>query len=906
MPEYNCDRMVILKNKIQTKNVKSCVRESDGRWKVTFVKGRSLTYFNENVQLLSNPIKIKHKLYKFYKDNNLLNNIKAVYVFPSEEGDYYHFYFENGKEGEYFPNEIVCIDSAEIYVNDKSVLEYFKKLSVIKKLPTEFELDENYLQKKYEKLFVRENSALSVYLGFSENGKTAKKLTPIFPFGCNASQYKAVVNFLNNQISVIQGPPGTGKTQTILNIVSNILIQGKNVQIVSNNNSAVENILDKMSHYDFDFFIAELGKNENKSRFIEKQRPYPDFSEWFFRGDINELAREIVALSDNVQHLFDIQDRIAHLNQELNNLKTEKKHFDIYKGEMFGLTEKIEIAKNVSSEKILKILNDFHKKAGKKEKLSFMDRLITTFRFGLKFYKISARKLVDMIILLQDEFYLRKQQELSLEIERLNKEVLLSGVRVEDLSNKSMLYFKDFIARYYSKSGQRSVFEQDDLWKHGRQVLKEYPVILSTTYSSGNSLTESGESVIYDYLIMDEASQVDVVTGSLSMAYANSAVIVGDSKQLPNVINNVDRLLSNKIFNEFENINDGYEYSNSFLNSLIKVIDPPCVLLKEHYRCHPKIINFCNQKYYSGELSIMTIDKGEDNVITAIKTVKGNHVRGHANIRQIEVIINEVLPKLDEDLANVGIIAPYNAQVDEIKHMIPEVEVATVHKYQGREKDTIIISTVDDEVNDFSDDPYLINVAISRAKKKLYVITSDNEQPNGSIKDLVSYIEYNNCEVIESKIYSVFDFLYKQYSEELTKFNKKNKSVSEYVSENLMYYLIKDVLEENEYKDLDVILHYPLRMLIKDVSLLNEAERRYAMNSATHIDFLIYSRIAKRTILAIEVDGYQYHKAGTKQAERDKMKNEILEKYNIPIIRFSTNGSREREILVEKLDSINL
>ena len=49
---------------------------------------------------------------------------------------------------------------------------------------------------------------------------------------------------MENQISVIQGPPGTGKTQTILNIIANILIQGKTVQVVSNNNSATENVFE--------------------------------------------------------------------------------------------------------------------------------------------------------------------------------------------------------------------------------------------------------------------------------------------------------------------------------------------------------------------------------------------------------------------------------------------------------------------------------------------------------------------------------------------------------------------------------------------------------------------------------------------------------------------------------------
>ena len=48
-------------------------------------------------------------------------------------------------------------------------------------------------------------------------------------------------------------------------------------------------------------------------------------------------------------------------------------------------------------------------------------------------------------------------------------------------------------------------------------------------------------------------------------------------------------------------------------------------IIEGHYRCHPKIINFCNQKFYRGELIIMTRDNGEDNVLSVVKTVHGNH-----------------------------------------------------------------------------------------------------------------------------------------------------------------------------------------------------------------------------------------------------------------------------------------
>jgi superfamily I DNA and/or RNA helicase len=68
-----------------------------------------------------------------------------------------------------------------------------------------------------------------------------------------------------------------------------------------------------------------------------------------------------------------------------------------------------------------------------------------------------------------------------------------------------------------------------------------------------------------------------------------------------------------------------------------------------------------------------------------------------------------------------------------------------VHKFQGREKDVIIISTVADTVTPFIDNPNLLNVAVSRAKKQLYLVVSDSEQPkNSNIGYLTDYIEYNN------------------------------------------------------------------------------------------------------------------------------------------------------------------
>ena len=175
----------------------------------------------------------------------------------------------------------------------------------------------------------------------------------------------------------------------------------------------------------------------------------------------------------------------------------------------------------------------------------------------------------------------------------------------------------------------------------------------------------------------------------------------------------------------------------------------------------------------------MTNDCGESNVFR-VKTSVGNHSRGHMNQRQIDILTKEILPKINSEPNKIGIIAPYNDQINTIKEQLPssDITVATVHKFQGREKDTIIMTTVDDKITDFTDNPYLLNVAVSRAKKQLVLITSGNYQGDGqNIRDLIEYIEYQNCSVSNSALYSVFDYLYSQYTQARQDYLKKHKRV---------------------------------------------------------------------------------------------------------------------------------
>ncbi len=901
--------MVIIKGEIKTSEIMSCVyNRNTKRWDVKFNNGITYSYAYSSVEKLTKPDVLNPNMYRISRDGQEFSDIKEIYVFRSTYESYWHICFGNGSEEDYRRRDLHIMESCLKQDQSSNVFEYIRHIADLSNIRNEV-TGEKLLPKSFDKIsFIGSDVALAKYLNPSSlrDERTGQEYIPIFPFGCNNSQYKAVKNAMENQISVIQGPPGTGKTQTILNIIANILMQGKTVQIVSNNNSATENVYEKLSlpKYNLGFVAATLGNSKNKKIFVENQDAnYPDFSLWKTNENPDDLQKRIAEQSIQLKVVFDKKEKLACLRQEFSQLVTEQEYFNQYVEESDVNTESIKFKKNLSSKDWMALWQECQLISEEKKTIGFWFKIKALLKYGVTDWNFYRQDISKIITTFQAMYYGAKRSELSAEIVDIEK--YLNSVNKDlrdDLCNQSMVVLKDKLARKYEGKSSRKIFSEDDLWKESYDVLGEYPVILSTTFSSRNSLNSD---VVYDYLIMDEASQVDIATGALALSCARNVVIVGDTKQLPNVVTEDIKAKATAIFGTF-NVNEGYRYTKSFLQSILDIMpNVTQTLLREHYRCHPKIINFCNQKFYRGELIIMTKDNGEDDVLSVVKTVLGNHERNHYSQRQIDVIKNEIIPKYVSNPEETGIIAPYKNQVEALNREITDIDAATVHKFQGKEKENIIISTVDDEISDFADDPYLINVAVSRAKKKLMLVVSGNEQPKErNITDLIDYIQYNNFEVVESKIYSIFDYLYKQYTEERIAYLRKHKKVSEYDSENLMYSLIEEIIADNKYSSFDVVCHFPLNMLIKNPELLNEQECRYAMNPATHLDFLIYNRICKKAVLAVEVDGYEYHKEDTVQASRDLLKNHIMELYEIPLLRFKTNGSGEREKLVETMDKL--
>ena len=129
--------------------------------------------------------------------------------------------------------------------------------------------------------------------------------------------------------------------------------------------------------------------------------------------------------------------------------------------------------------------------------------------------------------------------------------------------------FKAELAQRFTDGKKRTIFTKDALWKDFASFVKEYPVVLSTTYSLRSC---ASANYLFDYVVMDETSQVDIVTGAMALSCARNAVIVGDLKQLPNVVPTNIAAETKHIFMGYS-LHAAYDYAeNSMLSSITKFL----------------------------------------------------------------------------------------------------------------------------------------------------------------------------------------------------------------------------------------------------------------------------------------------------------------------------------------------
>ncbi|HLQ79177.1 MAG TPA: AAA domain-containing protein, partial [Terriglobia bacterium] len=244
----------------------------------------------------------------------------------------------------------------------------------------------------------------------------------------------------------------------------------------------------------------------------------------------------------------------------------------------------------------------------------------------------------------------------------------------------------------------------------------------------------------FEMAIVDEAGQLTEPLTLGLILRGRRFVLVGDDRQLPPVVRT--RGLARSMF---ERLKQEAEAANSSAITLLDV----------QYRMHPQIMSVSNRFFYDGRLkSGVTHDDRVPPDEHAVVFVPVEPAEAHAsdarrNPAEAEVVsqlVKRYVRTLGVPPENIGVVSPFRAQVALLRKTVRDVGVTvdTVERFQGGERDIMILSLVRPQGSDFVFDERRFNVAITRARRKLILVAHPNLFRNSRYQWLSEFAEKGN------------------------------------------------------------------------------------------------------------------------------------------------------------------
>ncbi|KAL8229689.1 hypothetical protein R6Q57_014589 [Mikania cordata] len=249
----------------------------------------------------------------------------------------------------------------------------------------------------------------------------------------------------------------------------------------------------------------------------------------------------------------------------------------------------------------------------------------------------------------------------------------------------------------------------------------------------------------FDVCIMDEAGQITLPVSLGPLMFASMFVLVGDHYQLPPLVQSTEAKENGMGVSLFCRLSEAHPQAISALQSQYRMCAPimdlsNALIYGNRLRCGSPDVANAKLEYTSSTSTLLWLKKVLDPLrqVVFINTdlLPGLEVKDCKTVNNpLEAyIITEITDKLTcqgIQGKDIGIITPYNSQANLIRQYVSNsVEIHTIDKYQGRDKDCILVSFVrssSDPKNCRSSllgDWHRINVALTRAKKKLIMVGS--------------------------------------------------------------------------------------------------------------------------------------------------------------------------------------
>lgn len=293
------------------------------------------------------------------------------------------------------------------------------------------------------------------------------------------------------------------------------------------------------------------------------------------------------------------------------------------------------------------------------------------------------------------------------------------------------------------------------------QILHRADVVCGTNSTAGSDLLVDRR---FDVVLVDEATQATEPSCLVPLTLADRAILAGDHRQLPPTVLSLEAADRGLVRSLFERMAGRHE----------RLVE----MLTTQYRMHEKIMTFSSERFYGGRLRASeevrdhTLrDLGYDDArvegrlrrvtlpeepVVFVDTSRengGERQRGDSSSRENPGEA-DLVARLAESFRwagvpdrEIGVISPYADQVDLVRRGLDEaedLEVHTVDGFQGREKEVVILSLV--RSNDrgevgFLDDVRRLNVALTRARRKLVVVGDASTVATEEVyRDLLDYV----------------------------------------------------------------------------------------------------------------------------------------------------------------------
>lgn len=676
----------------------------------------------------------------------------------------------------------------------------------------------------------------------------------------NLDQLLAINQAVKYPLTYVQGPPGTGKTSTIVNAIVNAFCNGQTVLFASFNNHPVDGVFEQLTaltcgDLDVPFPILRLGNQGRVEEALEymkrlyhsaKDMHAPRIAPRMGDEESAERAQTLTALLKEYEEQVDLLERrecIATLAETNHNVKFK---IELESRQLPQIDQRLDA---------MHFLDDLFDRA---RSLTTDDHAaLMQFLLGASLYRIQQ----------------------------------LGKPRYEDLFD---IVMGDAPAQSRVERFNKYVADPKGL----RMLQRLFPVI-ATTCISAHKLGAAQPS--FDLTIIDEASQCDTATALVPIVRGNNLVLVGDPQQLSPVVM-LDRN-DNMALRRAYKVGEEYDYIENSVYKAFLACDSVSneILLHAHYRCDERIIEFNNRKYYANKLQIET-GRRLPEALHYINIEYDSSPVKNAAPAEVDKVVRyaQEHPELD-----IGVITPFANQRDTIQQALSmrgvgNATCGTVHSFQGDEKDVILFSlaltdrTTAGTYKWLTENRELINVATSRARDRLVVISSDKElerlhatqEGPDDIYELAQYVKFKGTTTVTPRAVSSRALGVKPYS---TKTEEAFLETLNHALDNIFLMETKHVVEHE----------VPIAVVFEEAA---PPERLFYTGRFDFVVYEVQPDKSKIPVLAIELDGME-HVSDEVVRARDRRKEAICRRHGFQLIRVENSYARRyhhiKDILVQ-------